>query len=48
MGTALFTKVYRIATKWYGNPTENEVLPQVFDSTMIDRPTSQVLMDGDG
>lgn len=35
MGTALFIKVYRIVTKWYGNPTEKEVLPQVFDDAII-------------
>lgn len=35
MGTALFAKVYRIVTKWYGNPNEHEVLPQVFDDAII-------------
>lgn len=35
MGTALFAKVYRIVMKWYGNPTEKEVLPQVFDDAII-------------
>ncbi|SMF56429.1 TraH_2 protein [Xaviernesmea oryzae] len=35
MGTALFAKVYRIVTKWYGNPTDKEVLPQVFDDAII-------------
>ncbi|MBO0128374.1 TraH family protein [Agrobacterium sp. OT33] len=35
MGTALFAKVYRIVAKWYGNPTEKEVLPQVFDDAII-------------
>ena len=35
MGTALFAKVYRIVTKWYGNPTERQVLPQLFDDTII-------------
>ncbi|RWP02665.1 TraH family protein [Mesorhizobium sp.] len=35
MGTALFAKVFRIVTKWYGNPTEKEVLPQVFDDAII-------------
>lgn len=35
MGTALFAKVYRVVTKWYGNPTEKEVLPQVFDDAII-------------
>jgi hypothetical protein len=35
MGTALFSKVYRIVTKWYGNPTNKDVLPQVFDDAII-------------
>jgi hypothetical protein len=35
MGTALFANVYRIVTKWYGNPTERQVLPQVFDDAII-------------
>lgn len=35
MGTALFAKVYRIVTKWYGNPTGRQVLPQVFDDAII-------------
>jgi len=35
MGTALFAKVYRIVAKWYGNPTNKEALPQVFDDAII-------------
>ncbi|MBP1847564.1 hypothetical protein J2046_005848 [Rhizobium petrolearium] len=35
MGTALFARVYRIVTKWYGNPTEKEALPHVFDDAII-------------
>ncbi|MCM2436028.1 TraH family protein [Agrobacterium rosae] len=35
MGTALFAKVYRIVTKWYGNPTDKDVQPQVFDDAII-------------
>lgn len=35
MGTALFAKVYRIVIKWYGNPTERQVLPQVFDDAIV-------------
>lgn len=35
MGTALFGKVYRIVAKWYGNPTNKDVLPQVFDDAII-------------
>ncbi|MGV2129458.1 TraH family protein [Agrobacterium vitis] len=34
-GTALFAKVYWIVIKWYGNPTEKDVLPQVFDDAII-------------
>ena len=35
MGTALFGKVFRIVSKWYGNPTAKEVLPQVMDDAVI-------------
>jgi hypothetical protein len=35
MGTALFAKVFRIVSKWYGNPTAKEVLPQVMDDAII-------------
>ena len=35
MGTTLFAKVYRIVTKWYGNPTNEDVIPQVFDDAII-------------
>ncbi|MBD8665672.1 conjugal transfer protein TraH [Rhizobium sp. CFBP 8752] len=35
LGTALFAKVYRIVTKWYGSPMEKDVLPQVFDDAII-------------
>lgn len=35
MGTALFAKVYRIVTRWYGNPTEKEVYSKVFDDAII-------------
>ncbi|WP_064713535.1 TraH family protein [Rhizobium bangladeshense] len=35
MGTALFAKVFRIVLKWYGNPTANEVLPQVMNDAVI-------------
>ncbi|MGV2125575.1 TraH family protein [Agrobacterium vitis] len=35
MGTALFAKVYRIVTKWYGNPTNKDVLPEVLDDAII-------------
>lgn len=35
MGTALFGKVYRTVTKWYGNRTAKEVSRQVFDDAII-------------
>ncbi|CUX66444.1 conserved hypothetical protein [Agrobacterium tumefaciens str. Kerr 14] len=35
MGTVLFAKVYRIVAKWYGNPTAQDVLPQVLDDAII-------------
>lgn len=35
MGTALFAKVFRIVSKWYGNPTAKEVLPQVTEDAVI-------------
>lgn len=35
MGTALFAKVYRIVTKWYGNPTGKDALPEVLDDAII-------------
>lgn len=33
-GTALFAKVARIVTKWYGRPTNKELLPQMMDDTL--------------
>jgi hypothetical protein len=33
-GTALFAKVYRIVTRWYGNPTAKEVSRQLFDDAI--------------
>ena len=35
MGTALFAKVYRIVTRWYGSPTAKDVLKQLFDDAII-------------
>ncbi|MGO6949628.1 TraH family protein [Rhizobium johnstonii] len=35
MGTTLFAKVFRVVSKWYGNPTAKEVLPQVLDDAVI-------------
>ena len=31
LGTALFGKVWRIVLNWYGNPTDESVLPQVLE-----------------
>ncbi|NKK67935.1 conjugal transfer protein TraH [Rhizobium leguminosarum bv. viciae] len=33
-GTAMFAKVLRIVTKWYGNPTSKEVFPQIFEDAV--------------
>lgn len=33
-GTALFAKVARIVTKWYGRPTNKELLPQMLDDAL--------------
>lgn len=34
MGTAMFAKILRIVAKWYGNPTSDEVFPQLFDDAV--------------
>lgn len=34
MGTAMFSKILRIVSLWYGNPTNDEVLPQLFDDAL--------------
>lgn len=34
MGTAMFAKVRRIVLRWYGNPTAEEVMPQVLDDAL--------------
>jgi len=31
MGTTMFAKILRIVAKWYGNPTSEDVFPQLFD-----------------
>lgn len=41
MGTALFGKVWRIVLKWYGNPTAEEVMPQVLDDALDAWKTGQ-------
>lgn len=33
-GTAMFAKVLRIVTKWYGNPTSEDAFPQIFDDAV--------------
>jgi hypothetical protein len=33
-GTAMFAKILRIVAKWYGNPTSEEVFPQLFDDAV--------------
>jgi len=33
-GTAMFAKILRIVTKWYGNPKSEEVFPQIFDDAV--------------
>lgn len=33
-GTALFGKVWRIVWKWYGNPTDESIVPEVFDDAI--------------
>ncbi|KQV17072.1 conjugal transfer protein TraH [Rhizobium sp. Root1203] len=33
-GTGIFAKVARIVTKWYGHPTNKELLPQLVDDTI--------------
>lgn len=34
MGTAMFAKILRIVARWYGNPTNEEVFPQLFDDAV--------------
>lgn len=41
MGTALFGKVWRIVLKWYGNPTADDVMPQVLDDALQAWKTGQ-------
>lgn len=33
-GTALFGKIWRIVLNWYGNPTDESVMPQVLDDAI--------------
>lgn len=34
LGTALFAKIARIVTKWYGYPTDETLLPQLLDDAL--------------
>lgn len=34
VGTAMFAKILRIVTKWYGSPKSEEVFPQIFDDAV--------------
>jgi hypothetical protein len=34
MGTKMFSKIMRIVSKWYGNPTSEEVLPHIFEDAV--------------
>lgn len=34
-GTAMFAKIARIVTRWYGNPTDRNLLPQLFEDSII-------------
>ena len=34
MGTRMFAKVVRIVAKWYGNPKNEEVFPQIFEDAV--------------
>ncbi|KQV39921.1 MULTISPECIES: TraH family protein [unclassified Rhizobium] len=34
MGTAQFAKILHIVARWYGNPTSEEVFPQLFDDAV--------------
>ncbi|MGO6855830.1 TraH family protein [Rhizobium beringeri] len=33
-GTAMFAKVLRIVAQWYGNPTNKDVFPQIFEDAV--------------
>jgi hypothetical protein len=41
MGTKLFAKVLRIVAKWYGNPTEKDVQPQIFEDAVYSWKTGE-------
>lgn len=41
MGTKMFAKILRIVAKWYGNPTSNDVLPQIFEDAVFSWKTGE-------
>ncbi|MCZ7497263.1 conjugal transfer protein TraH [Agrobacterium tumefaciens] len=41
MGTTMFAKVMRIVAKWYGNPTNKDVLPYIFDDAVYSWRTGE-------
>jgi hypothetical protein len=41
MGTRMFAKVLRIVAKWYGNPTEKSVQPQIFEDAVYSWKTGR-------
>ena len=41
MGTKMFSTIMRIVSKWYGNPTSSEVLPQIFEDAVYAWNTGQ-------
>ena len=34
MGTAMFSRILRLVARWYGNPTNEEVFPQLLDDAL--------------
>lgn len=34
-GTAMFAKIMRIVARWYGDPKEEDKLPQIFDDAVV-------------
>ncbi|NEI03011.1 TraH family protein [Rhizobium leguminosarum] len=34
LGTGMFAKVVRIVARWYGNPTDKQVFPQIFEDAV--------------
>ncbi|MDQ0563773.1 hypothetical protein QO004_005589 [Rhizobium mesoamericanum] len=41
MGTAMFAKILRIVTKWYGNPKSEDVFPQIFEDAIYSWRTGE-------